>query len=82
MKLDFVLDIQGEPCPYPVVHVLNVLRQMKPGQVLEVIADCPQSFRAVPEEAVRHGYRVVRPPARDGTTLRFYLQVPPAEERT
>lgn len=76
LSVDFVLDLRGEPCPYPLIYSLETLGQMKPGQALEVLADCPQSFRTVPEEAVKHGYTVLREPIREGSTIRFFLQVP------
>lgn len=76
IKVDYVLDLRGEPCPYPLVYSLNILAQMQPGEVLEVIADCPQSFRTVPEEAAKKGYIVLREPVREGPTIRFFLKVP------
>lgn len=48
---------------------------MKIGEVLEVIADCPQSFRSVPEEAVKHGYKLIAEPEKDGQDIYFYIQV-------
>lgn len=48
---------------------------MKIGEVLEVIADCPQSFRSVPEEAVKHGYVLVTDPEKDGQDIYFYIKV-------
>lgn len=75
-QVDYVLDLRGEPCPYPLIYSLETLGKLQPGQVLEVIADCPQSFRTVPEEARKHGYVVFREPIREGPSLRFYLQVP------
>ena len=76
LSVDLVLDLRGEPCPYPLIYSLETLGQMKPGSALEVLADCPQSFRTVPEEAVKHGYIVLREPIREGTTIRFFLKVP------
>jgi TusA-related sulfurtransferase len=49
---------------------------MKPGQVLQVIADCPQSFRSVPEEAVKHGYLLAAAPEKRGQDLYFYIRIP------
>jgi TusA-related sulfurtransferase len=53
---------------------------MKIGEVLEVIADCPQSFRNVPEEAVRHGYELAADPHKDGQDLYFYIKVVKIEQ--
>lgn len=76
LSVDLILDLRGEPCPYPLIYSLETLGKMQPGQTLEVLADCPQSFRTVPEEAVKHGYIVLREPLREGPTIRFFLKVP------
>ena len=57
--IDYVLDIRGEPWPYPVTYALEALDNMKKGEVLQVIADCPQSFQTVPEEITKHGYTLL-----------------------
>jgi TusA-related sulfurtransferase len=74
IKIDYTLDLQGEPCPYPLIYSLEVLDKMEKGQVLELIADCPQSFRSVPEEAVKHGYTLLAGPFKEGPVIRFYIQ--------
>lgn len=48
---------------------------MEIGEVLQVIADCPQSFRSVPEEAVKHGYQLLKDPERFGQDIYFYIKV-------
>lgn len=48
---------------------------MKVNEVLQVIADCPQSFRSVPEEAVKHGYQLLSEPKRVGQDIYFYIRV-------
>lgn len=70
------LNLEGEPCPYPVVYSLSSMDQLKSGEILEVIADCPQSFKAVPEEALRAGYILICEPVVDGPTIRFYIMKP------
>lgn len=40
-----VLDAKGLKCPLPTLKMLTLAREMKPGEILEVIADCP-SFEA------------------------------------
>jgi tRNA 2-thiouridine synthesizing protein A len=39
MKADVTLDCVGLYCPMPIVHTSNKVKQMQPGQVLEVLAD-------------------------------------------
>ncbi|WP_047151264.1 sulfurtransferase TusA family protein [Aneurinibacillus tyrosinisolvens] len=57
------------------MYALDALRNMKAGQVLQVIADCPQSFKSVPEEVVKHGYTLVKEPEKKGHDLYFVIKV-------
>ncbi|MBN7768318.1 sulfurtransferase-like selenium metabolism protein YedF [Marinobacter daepoensis] len=72
-EADFTLDLRGESCPYPVIYTLEALDGMKPGELLQVITDCPGSFRNVPEEAVAHGYTLARSPVKNGQEYLFYI---------
>lgn len=72
----FLLDLRGEPCPYPVVFSLDTLSKLDKGTVVEILADCPQSFISVPEEVVKAGYKMVEPPQKIGPTLRFLVEIP------
>lgn len=76
MQNKFLLDLRGEPCPYPVVYSLQTLAQLQLGSTLEIFADCPQSFKSIPEEVVRAGYEMVEPPQKIGPTIRFLVRVP------
>ncbi|WP_268876017.1 sulfurtransferase TusA family protein [Neobacillus soli] len=57
------------------MYALDALKNMKIGEVLQVIADCPQSFRSVPEEAVKHGYKLLTEPQRVRQDIYFYIKV-------
>ncbi|BAU28033.1 TusA-related sulfurtransferase [Aneurinibacillus soli] len=72
----YTLNLEGEPCPYPVVYSLDVLEKLASGEILEIIADCPQSFQAVPEEAKRMGYVLLCEPVQEGPIIRFYILKP------
>ncbi|MFO6484535.1 sulfurtransferase-like selenium metabolism protein YedF [Escherichia coli] len=37
----------GEPCPYPAVATLEAMPQLKKGEILEVMSDCPQSIKNI-----------------------------------
>lgn len=74
METNYTLDIRGESCPYPVIYTLEALKDMKPGETLQVIADCPSSFRNVPEEVIKHGYKMAAEPVKNGQELYFYIQ--------
>lgn len=71
---DYRLDLRGEPCPYPLMHTLEALSGLPEGQIVEVLADCPQAFRAVPEEAVRHGHELLQAPLREGPSMTFLFK--------
>lgn len=70
-----LLDLRGEPCPFPLMHTLDALASLDPGEVVEVLADCPQAFRAVPEEVVRLGHAQLAPPRREGPEMTFLFRV-------
>lgn len=36
-----VFDARGMKCPLPTLKMLTISREMKPGEILEVVADCP-----------------------------------------
>lgn len=69
------LDLQGEPCPYPAVRTLEVLPQLKKGEILEVISDCPQSINNIPVDAKNHGYEVLQV-EQIGATIRYIIKKP------
>ena len=56
------------------MYALDALQEMKRGEVLQVIADCPQSFQSVPQEVVKHGYILLREPEKRGRDIVFLLQ--------
>lgn len=70
---DLTLDLRGESCPYPVIYTLETLAGMEKGQLLQVITDCPSSFRNVPEEALRRGYVFAQEPVKNGQEFLFFI---------
>lgn len=74
---DYRLDMSGEPCPYPAVATLEALPQLKKGEILEVISDCPQSINNIPLDARNHGYTVLDI-QQDGPTIRYLIQKKPS----
>ncbi|MGP1449811.1 MAG: sulfurtransferase-like selenium metabolism protein YedF [Wolinella sp.] len=75
MEVTYTLNIQGEACPMPAVATLEVLPQMKSGEVLEVLCDCPQAINSIPHDAKNRGF-VVLLVEQDGPTLRFLIKKP------
>ncbi len=70
---DYRLDMVGEPCPYPAVATLEAMPQLKKGEILEVVSDCPQSINNIPLDAKNHGYKVLDI-QQDGPTIRYLIQ--------
>jgi tRNA 2-thiouridine synthesizing protein A len=35
------VDVRGQICPYPIIETRKVLKEIKPGEVIEVITDNP-----------------------------------------
>jgi len=54
------LDVRGEICPYPDIKTRKKLKQMKPGQVLEVLTDYPLSVERIPRNAEKQGHKVLK----------------------
>ncbi|MGM8212187.1 sulfurtransferase-like selenium metabolism protein YedF [Virgibacillus sp. W0430] len=73
MEINLTLDVRGESCPYPVIYTLEALEDMEKGAILQVVADCPASFKNVPEEVVKHGYELAKEPEKKGRDLYFYF---------
>jgi TusA-related sulfurtransferase len=67
------LDMQGEPCPYPAVKTLEALQELKEGEILEIISDCPQSINNIPIDAKNHGYKVLQIDS-SGPTIQYMIQ--------
>ena len=63
----------GEPCPYPAVATLEAMPQLKKGEILEVVSDCPQSINNIPLDARNHVYTVLDI-QQDGPTIRYLIQ--------
>ncbi len=67
------LDMQGEPCPYPAVKTLEAMENLKEGEILEIISDCPQSIKNIPQDAKNHGYKVLSIDS-SGPTIQYMIQ--------
>ncbi len=76
MKMSFLITVLiwwVEPSPYPAVATLEAMPQLKKGEILEVVSDCPQSINNIPLDARNHGYTVLDI-QQDGPTIRYLIQ--------
>jgi TusA-related sulfurtransferase len=69
------LDVRGEICPYPDIKTRKKLKQMKPGEVLEVLTDYPLSVERIPRNVEKEGHKVLSINRVDGPTHRILIQV-------
>jgi len=58
-KIDKVLDIKGEVCPYTFVRSKLALENMESGQVLKVIVDHEPATKNVPRSMENEGNKVL-----------------------
>lgn len=72
---DRVLDLCGESCPYPPIYTMQEVKDMKSGEILEVIVDHPPSVTSVPEEVRKFGHEVLGEPVRDGAEFHIFIRV-------
>ena len=53
--------------------IQNIEIELKKGEILEVVSDCPQSINNIPLDARNHGYTVLDI-QQDGPTIRYLIQ--------
>lgn len=59
MKVNRVINLKGEVCPYTFVKSLLTLEEMEDGQVLRVIVDYLPSVENVPRSLKNEGHEIV-----------------------
>ncbi|MDG6894077.1 sulfurtransferase-like selenium metabolism protein YedF [Volucribacter amazonae] len=70
---DYSLDMLGEPCPYPTIATLEIMPQLKKGEILEVLSDCAQSINNIPIDAKNYGYTLLSI-EQNGPIIRYLIQ--------
>ena len=66
MNADVTVDCVGLYCPMPIVNTARQIKQMKIGQILEVIADDPGISQDMPNWAKMTGNELVGIEEKDG----------------
>jgi tRNA 2-thiouridine synthesizing protein A len=67
------LDTSGLLCPEPVMMLHNKIRDMEPGQVLEVIATDPSTQRDIPKFCSFLGHQLLHQQA-DQKHYKYYIK--------
>ena len=74
MNKDATLDAQGLLCPMPIVQLAKKVKEMKSGQILELVADDIGAKEDVPAWCNRTGNQLVST-ATEGKLLKFYIKI-------
>jgi TusA-related sulfurtransferase len=69
-----MLDCTGLFCPEPVARTAEQVREMQPGQVLEILGDDPGMQIDIPAWCLSHGHQFLGVKVRQGRIF-CYLQV-------
>jgi tRNA 2-thiouridine synthesizing protein A len=68
------LDARGLMCPMPIVNLAKKLKEMKSGQVLELLADDVGAKEDVPAWCSRTGNELIGT-EEEGKLLKFYIRI-------
>ena len=71
-KVDLTLDCRGLLCPMPLLKTTMAIKNMKVGQILEMLATDPGSKRDMLAWSKRNGHELVRLEEESGV-LKFYI---------
>jgi len=74
MNKDATLDVQGLLCPLPIVQLAKKMKELKSGQILELIADDVGAKEDVPAWCARTGNQLISAET-EGKMLKFYIKV-------
>ncbi|MGU9962228.1 MAG: sulfurtransferase TusA family protein [Candidatus Puniceispirillales bacterium WSBS_2018_MAG_OTU23] len=75
-KPDMYLDLKGLKCPLPVLKARRAIKDMRVGQVLEVIADDPAAMFDFPHFCEVQGHGLIKAErSTASTTLLFHIKV-------
>lgn len=69
------LDVRGEVCPVPDVETKRALKDMKPGEILEVWVDYPMSKERIPETVKAMGHEVLEIEEVGPSEWKIYIKV-------
>ena len=72
-KADQVLDAKGLSCPMPILKTKKILKDMKPGQILEIQGTDPGTRNDLPAFTSRSGDEFLGEEQREGY-ISFFLK--------
>jgi TusA-related sulfurtransferase len=69
------IDVRREVCPIPDVETKRALKDMKPGEILEVWIDYPLSKERIPETVKKLGHEVLEIEEVGKSEWKIYIKV-------
>ncbi|SCZ60006.1 sulfurtransferase TusA family protein [Thiohalomonas denitrificans] len=67
------VDTSGTCCPMPMVNTNRAIKNVQPGEVIEIIATDPATEQDIPDWCRRMGHTLIKQ-ARVGDTYRYTIQ--------
>ena len=74
LQKDATLDARGLMCPMPIVQLAKKAKELKSGQVLELLADDVGAKEDVPAWCSRTGHQLVGT-EEEGNLFKFYIRM-------
>lgn len=78
-KINDTLDTSGLYCPEPIMMMHNRVREMAPGQVLEIVATDPATTRDVPKFCTFLGHELIDQREEEGI-WRYYIRLASSDQ--
>ncbi len=72
-KSAIIVDCSGMLCPHPILEIAKRIRQLQPGQLVELLATDPNTRKDIPTWCQKTGNKLVRIEEKD-KTIKFYIQ--------
>ena len=73
IKVDKTMDLQGLPCPQPVIKVSKGKKEIEVGQILEAVTTDPGSLSDFPAWARTSGNEILKTD-QDTDVIKFYIR--------
>ena len=75
-----VLDLKGLKCPLPVLHTQKVLKQMKDGDQIQVIATDPMAEIDIPHFCNQYGHHLLETTRQQDGAVSFLIEKCPTAQ--
>ena len=74
-KTDSYLDVSGVCCPVPLIELAKSVKDLKPGQTLEVVGNDPIFESSVRDFCLAHGHSVLEVTTGDNRSVSVVIKV-------